>query len=135
MEGLRNMSPDPDIQGTPAFMGGGRGCPTDCLREPRLMFANFSVESNTPRAVLPLFNEPSNQRLSKVSCEGILDITRQQQISFKKKQTFETSNAYKERKSKKHSTHHPQTKPHFFLYFFLLSNVRCITIWMISRRN
>lgn len=53
--------PDSEIQLTPAFMGGGRVCPKDCLRVPIDILANFSAVSETPRAVLPLFIEAAKQ--------------------------------------------------------------------------
>jgi len=37
------------------------------------MFANFSVESKTPRVVLPWFTETENQRVFKLNCHNILE--------------------------------------------------------------
>jgi hypothetical protein len=57
------MFPDSEFQLTPAFIGGGRVWPKDCLRVAIDMLANLSVVAETPRAVLHLFIEAANTKI------------------------------------------------------------------------
>lgn len=54
--------PDSEIQFTPAFIGGGRVCPIDCLLPLTDKLPNFSAVSEIPRADLPLFIEAANNQ-------------------------------------------------------------------------
>jgi len=53
---------DSELQLTPAFMGGGRGCPMDCLRLPIDILANLSAVSEISCVVLPLITEAANNQ-------------------------------------------------------------------------